>query len=396
MIEFKKNPNESRLHFIWRLYKYQEDTDMLDNDKCGDICRRELNETYNESAYRKTFQSFNRMWNEVKYEYVDEDQVLQRIAEIEEKEDELFKKKVQTSDWVREKRKVLRDEARIDQLKDLFASAIRSVPDFQLSKYKEKHYGDKTGILSLSDWHIGVVIDNYFNTYNQDIAIERVDKLLQHTISYCKIHNIGMLYVLQLGDLVSGSIHSTVRLAENCDTIQQTMFAATLIYKLLSDLSTFGLDIKYVSVAGNHDRKVRNKNESIETENFTKLVDWHIQTKIEDGKLDIDFLTNEIDDNIGMFEIDNKKFLCVHGHNDNIGKICSDLGMALEFRPYAVFAGHWHKHANFPQGFSRVLINGSLCGVDEYAKNKRLFGYPSQRLFILGEGRDDIDISIGL
>jgi len=388
-------PNEKREHFIWRVYKYRDDTGKIKNPECGEICREQLNENYDESAYRKKYEYFLSIWNNVQFEYIKDDITLNRIQEIEDREDELYKTKVKTFDWLREKRKYLREEARIDHLKESFIEALNSVEDFQLSKYKEKLNGLRTGILSLSDWHIGLDVKNHWNVFNKDIAVERIDKLLQKTIKHCITYNIKDLYVLQLGDLISGSIHASTRLAEEYDTIEQTMFASKLLYKLLFNLKDFGLNIKYVSVLGNHDRKNKNYKESIEKESFIKIIDWYIQEKINDGKLDIEFIYNDIDDEIGMFEIEGKKCLTIHGHNDNMGTVCSNLGMALGFRPYAVFGAHWHKHMNIPQGFSRLFINGSLCGIEDYAKKKRFFSSPSQSLLILDED-DDINIKIDL
>jgi hypothetical protein len=47
------------------------------------------------------------------------------------------------------------------------------------------------------------------------------------------------------------------------------------------------------------------------------------------------------------------------------------------------------------QGRSKVFINGSLVGVDEYAKDKRYFSEPSQSLLVFDED-DVIDIELKL
>ena len=44
---------------------------------------------------------------------------------------------------------------------------------------------------------------------------------------------------------------------------------------------------------------------------------------------------------------------------------------------------------------AKVIINGCVCGVDQYAYSKRLFGKPEQTLLIF-EGNDMIDVNINL
>jgi hypothetical protein len=81
MKNLKRLENETRLHFIWRVYSYQEDVGGLTNDQCGEICRIELNETFNESSYRKVAQSFFSVFKEVRNEYIAEDSEL--LAEMD-------------------------------------------------------------------------------------------------------------------------------------------------------------------------------------------------------------------------------------------------------------------------------------------------------------------------
>lgn len=44
--------------------------------------------------------------------------------------------------------------------------------------------------------------------------------------------------------------------------------------------------------------------------------------------------------------------------------------------------GHWHKrYTDENLGIEQIGV-GSLCGTDEYAKNKRLFSKPTQTLLV--------------
>jgi hypothetical protein len=224
--------------------------------------------------------------------------------------------------------------------------------------------------------------------------LKRVDKLTQDVIKYCINFNIGTLIVLNLGDMLSGAIHATTRLAEEMDTLEQAMLASELIYQLLFNLQDFGINIKYASVVGNHDRSNKSFKEHIEKESFNKIIDWYILNNIGRDGSNIEFIGEQVDEGIIMFNF-NKPCFAVHGHRDKVDRVCSKLGMALNVVPHAVFMGHWHRHGIVPEGFSKTYINGSLCGVDTFAKDNRLFGHPSQTLVVV-DGNNTIDVEIVL
>lgn len=395
LLDLKLQDNETRLHFIWKVYKYQEDTGNLTNEEAGVMCREQLNENYDESAYRKLYQYFSNMWKEVKTEYVNEEALLKRIEQIEQREDEIYKKGIRAKDWLREKRKYLRDEARVEALKDAFSDAYINTEDVVFNKYESKHSGNNSAVLMLSDWHVGIEIDNYWNTYNSEIFKKRLETILFKTFKYAEKNDIGTLYVTNLGDVVSGAIHATTRLAEEMDVLDQVMLVCKSMVSFLKDLSDFGLNVKYLSVCGNHDRLNKNYKEHIEKESFNKVIDWHILDKVNDDVLDIEFITNELDDGIGHFVIDGNDYFTVHGHQDSINSVITNMTMASGIIPKAVFMGHYHHKQSITSNTSKVFVNGSLVGVDTFAKDKRYFSSPSQSLIVLDDN-DIVDIELNL
>ena len=134
-MEFKLQSNETREHFLWRVYTLGYMTKTLSREDAGEICQRELGEPYDESAFRKIIEGFHKVWNSVKDEYLIEsdDEMLERLSQIEEKEDELYKKKVRTSDKLREYRQLLRDDARIDNLLDCIKFGSENIPSHTYS-----------------------------------------------------------------------------------------------------------------------------------------------------------------------------------------------------------------------------------------------------------------------
>ena len=81
-----------------------------------------------------------------------------------------------------------------------------------------------TGVLQLSDWHVLKNIDNQFNAYNREIAIERVNTVINKTIEKSLIHNVTDLIVEINGDIIEGVIQISSRNGEEADVITQILF----------------------------------------------------------------------------------------------------------------------------------------------------------------------------
>lgn len=378
--ELKRLENETRLHFIWRMYKYKEDTGKLSQEQAGKICREELNEDYDESAYRKIYQSWQNMWLEVKDEYISEEALIERLSKIDQREDELYKTKVKTADKLREYRKTLRDEARIENIIDTIYEIALNLPEYEYKPKEKQLSGELNAIIQIGDWHFGKISDNYWNKFNIDICKQRVDKLIFDTIKYCEMANVGTLYIVNLNDLIENSIHVTTRVLAEEDAIEQIMHVSELLAYFINELYSYGLNIKYGSVTDNHSRLNKNFKEHIEKESFGKIIDWYLKARL--SNLDVEFLENQIDESIGLFELDGKNIFYVHGHLENPHTVVQDLTLGTGIIADIVLMGHYHKKSEKPFHFAKVFINGSLCGVDQYAKSKRLFGKASQTLLV--------------
>lgn len=368
--ELKILENESRNHFIYRIYKYQEDTGKLNNEQAGEICRKELDENFDESAYRKKYQYWQDMWNDIKGEFISDKAILERLSKIDEREDELYKAKIKTSDKIREYRKTLRDEARIENIMDVIYKVAMNMPEYNYQEKDIKLNGNLNGILSISDWHFGKISENFWNKFNIEILKQRVDKLIFDTIKYCNIANVGTLYIANLGDMIENTImHITARVMSEEDAVEQIMHVSELLGYFINELHNYGLNIKYISVTDNHSRLNGNYKEHIEKESFGKIIDWYLKARLTN--LDnFEFIENIIDESIGYAEIDGRNVFICHGHLESPHTVVQDLTLGTGLIADIILLGHWHKKAEKPFQYSKVFINGSACGVDEYAKIK--------------------------
>lgn len=323
--------------------------------------------------------------------------------EIEQRLATLFKEQTKYKDLLAVYRKKLRDEARIEVMVDAIKDTIKdlkALPQVNYLNTRERLSILKKGntpneaVLLLSDLHIGVECDNFYNQYNSKIASKRMSILVANVIDYCQRNSVQRLNILNLGDCIHGVIHISARVEQEMDVINQVMTASEIISQALNLLQDAAPEVIYRSAVDNHSRVVANKNEHIEKENFQKLIDWYLQERLKNTK--IKFANDNLDDTLGKFELLNgQKMMFAHGHNANYNTAVQDfIGSSREFIDY-ICMGHFHcEKAKQFQG-SRVFINGSVVGTEQYAISKMLFSKPSQTLLIF-ENNNIINISIDL
>lgn len=297
--------------------------------------------------------------------------------------DEILKQKIALQDQRREYVKYVRKQARIehiiDELKDSISAYSRNELLFRQEVYNKNQV---EACLLISDLHIGLKTNNFWNVFNYNVAKERLNTLLNKTLNYIQLHNIKKLNIEFLGDIIHGYIHFGTRIESEEDTVSQVIFASELLSDFIYQLSKLGIEINIYVANGNHGRTTANKNESLESENFERLI-WHYMAlklkNIDNVKLNI----QNIDETFGIFKLDNgKEIVFSHGHYDTLANAIRNYEKVMQKHIFEVHLGHFHNFNEKTDGYSSVVVNGSLSGVDEYAKNKRLCGYPTQVLRI--------------
>lgn len=406
---FKKKGENDR-QFIFRLGRAKEQGIIdLDWKQLTDIFNQELTELKgpDDKLSVSTLQQQYRI-AVLYYEDVFKNMNLseehkEQLSEIDLKTQEMYKQQVKMQDVAREYKKHLREDARIEKIIEAIKEDNCKFEP-QIKPYVETYKGTNEAVLMISDWHLGAVVKNFYNTFDLSIAEKRINKLFQKTVKYCKRHNVNKLHVVNLSDLLEGEIHATSRVESEMDTVQQIKQAVRLLCNLLVKLSGEIEHITYRSVVDNHSRVLANFRDHIEKESFCKLIDWWLIDKLEtinDRIIQtginncIEVIQDNIDDNIGYFMINNKNIFFSHGHQGSQSTVVQDLTFATNIVADIVLLGHWHvdKIKNF-QG-KKVYFNGSLKGVDSYTLGKRLFSDPTQTLLVFDED-DVIDIPMQL
>jgi len=373
---YTRNPGDTDELLLYRIYSEREEgINHLSCDEAGALMNELTGNEFTESRYRKQYQSFKKLLNEVKPKIFDRD----FLEQLEQKQLEFEKMKIKARDQLRVMRSEVRQEARYEELLDALRANVQNAPSL-IRPFKGTLGGTKEAVLLLSDFHIGSFIQNFVNTYNLEVATKRLELLQNYVIEYCTLNDVKTLHVLGLGDFIHGSIHVNARIQADLNAVEQVKAASLLIYNLLMNLSECIEIVDYRQCLDNHSRFNSSYDEHIEAENFGNLIGWWLKEKLDGTR--VKFIEDNVDENIGKIEIDGKMYAFVHGHLEKTNSVLQDLVFGTSILFEGVFIGHYHvdKIKNF-QG-RKVYFNGSLMGTDSYALGKRLFGDPTQKLLI--------------
>lgn len=309
-----------------------------------------------------------------------------------------YKEITKIRDVYNEYRFDLRKEARWETFKDAFIGEVRKLNPLPIlpldRRYVVDYFDEKEAILPFADLHLGPKFSNYFNSYDMDTAIKRSQALVTSVVDYCNSLNVNKLHFLNMGDLVSGIIHPTIRLGQQQDVISTLMKAAELVAEILLRLSENIETVTYRSVIDNHSRLNANIAENLNEENMNRLIDWFVEERLKNSR--VKFMHDNIDLQVGKFKLSNGKLVMfAHGDHEKKQSCFQDLvGMTHEFPDYILLA-HYHNKAVHTFHGCKVIISGSIVGTDPYAFDHRLFGYPEQSLLIFHR-ENLLDISIKL
>ena len=308
---------------------------------------------------------------------------------------ELYKERQKLRDERTALNALLRDDARVERFREELQEEARKLSSLPIVKYvSKKIQGDAEAVALLSDLHLGMQIDELCNTYNLEIAQKRLDKWTEDVIRYCKSNHVRRLNVVNLGDLIQGEIHPSIRIMQELDVASQVIKAGEFIARALNRLQEAAPEVIYRSVSDNHSRFMPDLHQSIERENFFRLIDWWLEARLENTK--IKWPKDNVNFRTGKFRLMSGK-LCMfeHGHCLKPNQTFQDLiGLVEEYVHY-VFLGHYHSEKMKTFQNMRVYINGSICGTDPYAESIHKYTKPKQTLLVF-DGDNVINFSIDL
>ena len=314
---------------------------------------------------------------------------------LEGQKQALLKAKMQLRDERTTLNRTIRDEARLDRFMEGLKEMARQYAE--LPHVIETTFDDKLpsceAVYGLADLHLGADIENCYNVYNYDVAVERLNKIAHDIIYYCQLHNVHTLHFINLGDLIAGIIHPTIRLNQEEDVITQVIKVANLVTDFIESIRIAAPVITYRSVVDNHARIMPDKHQHIELENLNRIIDVLVEERFRNTN--VQFMKDNLDIGIGRIVLESgKKLYFMHGHEDKKTSVVQDLmGLTHEFPDYILMA-HFHNSAVHTFQGAKLFISGSVMGTDDYAFGKRLFNQPEQKLLLFDSRNNIMDIDL--
>lgn len=391
IIDLHRLENENEEQFIFRLGS-AKDSGTLDMswEEIAAIINAEFrsdeSEYRSEAAYRKPYQQAKRYLDANAFKTCkDEDSY---FKELRLQKQELEKEKVKTRDERNELRRAIREEARKESYKE---QILRSISEYQCSPLSYDESKQFTGILktnndliiSCTDIHAGIEINNYFNKFNEEVLKYRFNQYLDKIFEVQLRHGSENAYII-LSELVSGIIHNELRIENNQNLIEQFLSVTNYVSEFLSELSYHFNTVNVYICPGNHSRISPKKEDSLKGENIDHLALPFLEAKLQNFK-NICFHKNEIEESIAMFNVRNNVVMSSHGDKDSPSNVVQRFTLLFGIRPALVYLGHRHTNGLTTIYNTKVIESGTLSGTDNYALDLRLHTRPSQTISVITE-----------
>ncbi|WP_372011327.1 hypothetical protein NBRC13296_12200 [Paenibacillus chitinolyticus] len=356
------------------------------------LLNSEAEDEYSESKWRKDYNSYLRWKDKLTLKLSNDEEYLQ---EIHDKTTELLKEKIRLQDQKREYTTTVRYQARFEHLKNEIHKSILALAKIKPLNFQSPApvFSDVRANILWSDWHYGSDFKNSLNEYNPDIFRARLQRLVSQTIKYIKLHKVNTLTVGALGDFLAGAIHISNRVQSSETIIEQIQVVSEALAESLAELSKHVQQICFINIIGNHARLIPNKTESILNENLENLIPWYLHSRLKD------FKNVEICQDTDGYYVDNSfspSHVYVHGDLDHVSSVAKTIPQVIGVVPRYIFCGHIHHDTVKEHGRTKVISNGSLIGVDDYAVSKRLYAEPMQKMHIFNGDRIEYTIDIPL
>jgi len=367
------------MDFIGRICSLKYDLGLT-WDETADIINDELGKTYDESTYRKKYQKwlkdFDKSQSVIQESDDDKYSISDDLIEFKKERIKLRDERTQFS-------ALISTQAREEMMYEIALECAKRIGKNKPLNFSTPHKykpSKREGIVAIGDWHYGIEINEYWNKFNTKICRNRVKKLALKIVDIIEKEKLTKIHVLNLGDMISGRIHLPLRIKSRTDVVTQTIEVSELLAEFLSFLSEF-VKIEYYSVSDNHSRVEPKKEDALQTESFSRIIDWFLQERLRDN-VNININTNEISSDICTFSVFGHDITAVHGDRDKAKTLIKNLNAYTQNHAELILSAHEHHFSADEDNGTMRLCNGSLVGTDEYSSKLRLNSQPSQ-LFIV-------------
>lgn len=385
-VDLNRKEGETELAYIWRLGGLKNNG-IIDMTWEGltEILNRNLRESEEDwlgsSAYRKKYSLMKQAQEEIFCHGMPEE-----IAEIREAQHELYKERVKLADERRELNATLRAKAREETFTEhieriLMEHEYMPVPPLPYIT-KEGINGSVDLLISLTDLHAGININNTWNYFNYDVLSDRLFAYAYQVKEIAKRHNAENAYVVG-SEFISGAIHWITRLESNDNVIEQFIKCMNIVVNFLLQITSAFNEVHFYVAPGNHSRIFPKKDENRKAENLDHLAIHYLRGYLQNIE-NIYFHENEVDEGIARFEIRGNDVVAVHGDKDSPENVCRHITELTGKIPDIILIGHRHTNALISaNGGCKIVQSGCVSGMDNYATDLRLKGRPEQAVCVI-------------
>lgn len=310
------------------------------------------------------------------------------LVELKAVKEEIKKERQRLSDERTDYQKSLREAARKESFVELVQRAMaKSVPemDYKPSPIIDSH---EDMVVCLSDLHVGIDVQNWWNVYNTEILKQRLCKYIDEIKEIQKTHNCKRCELVLGGDNISGLIHPNLRLQNNENVIEQIKIAVVYIGDFISELMDIFEEIRVHSVSGNHSRLSPSKEEHLKGEELDALIPFCLGIKFANNQQVEICKDGYIDNTINTFTTrGGKLFYIVHGDKDTPSNVTQKLTLMTGTKPDAIIMHHRHHNAFDTQYGVKVIQVGCAVGTDDHCVDLRISGEPEQCVIVTSTNR---------
>lgn len=376
-MEYKRYDGESEEELVFRICSEKEKIGSWQD--VANILNKMLGTEYTESKFRKSYQAFQKMLEANQSKFVNGDV---QLEEIKIQKRELAKERQKLSDEKVDFNRLIREEARKESFEALIKRVIsESVKPIKFDRISNQHKSNNDMLVHLTDIHAGIEINAFNNVFNQDVLKDRLEEYLNKILSIRETHNSENCYIV-IGEILSGLIHSNLRLQNNMDLIEQFKYVSNLISEMIKALSEeFSVVNVYVTM-GNHSRVVAKKEDSLQGENFDLLLPFYLRASLQNIK-NVQINDNLIEQSIAMFNIRGQHIFSSHGDKDSPSSVVQNWTMMFGIKPNIVLLGHRHTNGLTTVYDTKVIESGCVSGTDSYAMQIRKSNKPEQSVSVI-------------
>lgn len=386
MNKYDKNDNESLLDYYKRITDLRKDLDLDYSEWAKIITGKE----YSSENGRKMYYGIKAMFDNLEESEIESVGDKYLLTKLEEKEVEIKKERRKLNDVRTKLNRLINASARRENNLEYISSSIeelKEIKPFEVDLTEELN--DNEAVLNFSDFHLGAMVDNYFNKYDQNIAIERINKLANEVIINCKRNNVTKLHVAINGDLINGFKHLSLIKNADLSVAESITIASELISNMIYLLCKEINRVELYFAIGNHAVMKRANEECLERDNFEFLIFDFIKLRTE-GCKNLTIHKNKYSDDIIDIRIGKKLIVAMHGHKDKPKNCSQKLATFLDEKPDYILLGHYHHYEEYDQNNINVKVNGSIMSTDDYAFGLRLNSNPYQILVIHDKNGEEI------